>query len=157
VRGFVQREGLALVQAAESGDRPAAPVRSHEEKEVGDTPEREAPLPAPIAPSAPQPNAPGAAMFRLAFLGSVEVDEGAGRRRRRRLKKTMVEEAVAKIKVRCNPNLNTTQMDPTQPTGNREGCVFYLVFLVSSISGSETLCLTFVTKPDAAYFLSAVA
>lgn len=39
-------------------------------------------------------------VFRLLFLGSVEVDEEAGRKRRKRLKKTMVEEAVTKIKVR---------------------------------------------------------
>lgn len=40
-------------------------------------------------------------VFRLQFLGSVEVDEenGGGRRRRKRLKKHMVEEAVTKIKV----------------------------------------------------------
>lgn len=39
-------------------------------------------------------------IFRLIFLGSVEVEEeGSGRKRRRRLKKTMVEEAVTKIKV----------------------------------------------------------
>ncbi|XP_014222638.1 uncharacterized protein LOC106649641 isoform X11 [Trichogramma pretiosum] len=39
-------------------------------------------------------------VFRLQFLGSVEVDEenGGGRRRRKRLKKHMVEEAVTKIK-----------------------------------------------------------
>lgn len=39
-----------------------------------------------------------AAVFRLTFLGSVEVDEDS-RRRKKRLKKHMVEEAVTKIKV----------------------------------------------------------
>lgn len=38
--------------------------------------------------------------FRLHFLGSVEVEEEGGRKRRKRLKKHMVEEAVTKIKVR---------------------------------------------------------
>ncbi|XP_044764672.1 uncharacterized protein LOC123321277 isoform X6 [Coccinella septempunctata] len=38
-------------------------------------------------------------MFRLHFLGSVEVDEEGGRKRRKRLKKNMVEVAVTKIKV----------------------------------------------------------
>ncbi|XP_023705742.1 uncharacterized protein LOC111863551 isoform X9 [Cryptotermes secundus] len=37
-------------------------------------------------------------VFRLHFLGSVEVDEEGGRKRRKRLKKHMVEEAVTKIK-----------------------------------------------------------
>ncbi|XP_044741316.1 uncharacterized protein LOC123302467 isoform X2 [Chrysoperla carnea] len=37
-------------------------------------------------------------VFRLQFLGSVEVDEEGGRKRRKRLKKVMVEEAVTKIK-----------------------------------------------------------
>ena len=35
-------------------------------------------------------------VFRLHFLGSVEVDEEGGRKRRKRLKKHMVEEAVTK-------------------------------------------------------------
>lgn len=41
-------------------------------------------------------------MFRLGFLGSLEVEEevGFGRRRRKRAKKDMVEEAVMKLKVR---------------------------------------------------------
>ena len=39
-------------------------------------------------------------VFRLQFLGSVEVEEEGGRKRRKRLKKHMVEEAVTKIKVR---------------------------------------------------------
>lgn len=38
-------------------------------------------------------------VFRLQFLGSVEVEEENGRKRRKRLKKHMVEEAVTKIKV----------------------------------------------------------
>ncbi|XP_015127055.1 uncharacterized protein LOC107048400 isoform X3 [Diachasma alloeum] len=37
-------------------------------------------------------------VFRLHFLGSVEVEEEGGRKRRKRLKKHMVEEAVTKIK-----------------------------------------------------------
>lgn len=39
-------------------------------------------------------------VFRLQFLGSVEVEEESGKKRRKRLKKSMVEEAVIKIKVR---------------------------------------------------------
>lgn len=42
---------------------------------------------------------PVGTIFRLLFLGSVEVDEEGGRKRRKRLKKSMVEEAVNKIKV----------------------------------------------------------
>lgn len=38
-------------------------------------------------------------VFHLNFLGSVEVDEECGRKKRKRLKKNMVEEAVTKIKV----------------------------------------------------------
>lgn len=38
-------------------------------------------------------------VFRLLFLGSVEVDEEGGRKRRKRLKNQMVEEAVNKVKV----------------------------------------------------------
>lgn len=38
-------------------------------------------------------------VFRLHFLGSVEIDEKGGRKRRKRLKKNMVEIAVMKIKV----------------------------------------------------------
>lgn len=38
-------------------------------------------------------------VFHLHFLGSVEVDEECGRKKRKRLKKNMVEEAVTKIKV----------------------------------------------------------
>uniref|UniRef100_A0A1Y1LIN6 PID domain-containing protein n=2 Tax=Photinus pyralis TaxID=7054 RepID=A0A1Y1LIN6_PHOPY len=47
------------------------------------------------------PLAPGTTgtVFRLQFLGSVEVDEEGGRKRRKRLKKNMVEVAVTKIKV----------------------------------------------------------
>lgn len=42
-------------------------------------------------------------VFRLNFLGSVEVDEEGGRKRRKRLKKNMVELAVTKIKVTPSP------------------------------------------------------
>lgn len=38
-------------------------------------------------------------VFRLHYMGSVEVEEEGGRKRRKRLKKNMVEEAVIKIKV----------------------------------------------------------
>lgn len=49
-------------------------------------------------------------VFRLHFLGSVEVEEEGGRKRRKRLKKHMVEEAVTKIKVRsATPNLKFKQ------------------------------------------------
>lgn len=45
-------------------------------------------------------------VFRLHYLGSVEVEEEGGRKRRKRLKKNMVEEAVIKIKVCfCHFNL----------------------------------------------------
>ncbi|KOB77950.1 Protein lin-10 [Operophtera brumata] len=53
-----------------------------------------------------------AAVFRLTFLGSVEVDED-GRRRKKRLKKNMVEEAVTKIKkiMVLNTELKEIMMD----------------------------------------------
>lgn len=38
-------------------------------------------------------------VFHLHFLGSVEIDEKGGRKRRKRLKNSMVEIAVTKIKV----------------------------------------------------------
>lgn len=48
-------------------------------------------------------------VFRLQFLGSVEVEEEGGRKRRKRLKNHMVEEAVTKIKVRPHcPSSQTT-------------------------------------------------
>lgn len=52
-------------------------------------------------PCTPLPLGVGASgtVFRLHFLGSVEVDEEGGRKRRKRLKKNMVEVAVTKIKV----------------------------------------------------------
>ncbi|XP_046428533.1 uncharacterized protein LOC124183713 isoform X14 [Neodiprion fabricii] len=48
-----------------------------------------APIGGPLGPTT---------VFRLQFLGSVEVEEEGGRKRRKRLKKHMVEEAVTKIK-----------------------------------------------------------
>ncbi|XP_045498668.1 uncharacterized protein LOC123696491 isoform X3 [Colias croceus] len=53
-----------------------------------------------------------AAVFRLAFLGSVEVDEDS-RRRKRRPKKNMVEEAVTKIKALApeGENQPSTEVD----------------------------------------------
>uniref|UniRef100_A0ABD2VU22 Protein lin-10 n=1 Tax=Trichogramma kaykai TaxID=54128 RepID=A0ABD2VU22_9HYME len=52
-------------------------------------------------------------VFRLQFLGSVEVDEenGGGRRRRKRLKKHMVEEAVTKIKAPDGESQPSTEVD----------------------------------------------
>lgn len=50
------------------------------------------PRPKPCATAEPT-------VFRLQFLGSVEVEEENGRKRRKRLKKHMVEEAVTRIKV----------------------------------------------------------
>lgn len=44
-------------------------------------------------------------MFRLQFLGSVEVEAEGGKKRKKRVKKNMVEEAVIKIKVRTSKNL----------------------------------------------------
>lgn len=53
-------------------------------------------------------------VFRLQFLGSVEVEEEGGRKRRKRLKNHMVEEAVTKIKVRLALHLpKTTTTNPT--------------------------------------------
>ncbi|XP_031769146.2 uncharacterized protein LOC113518482 isoform X2 [Galleria mellonella] len=51
-----------------------------------------------------------AAVFRLAFLGSVEVDEDS-RRRKKRPKKNMVEEAVTKIKAPEGENQPSTEVD----------------------------------------------
>lgn len=54
------------------------------------------------APQINQQNTSGGAtgtVFRLQFLGSVEVEEEGGKKRRKRFKKSMVEEAVVKIKV----------------------------------------------------------
>ncbi|ERL86129.1 hypothetical protein D910_03543 [Dendroctonus ponderosae] len=49
-------------------------------------------------------------VFRLLFLGSVEVDEEGGRKRRKKFKKNMVEVAVTKIKV-LNTDLKEIMMD----------------------------------------------
>lgn len=60
-------------------------------------------------------------VFRLQFLGSVEVEEEGGRKRRKRLKNHMVEEAVTKIKVRLalhlptNSNYQSTHLQPEPP------------------------------------------
>ncbi|XP_052121506.1 uncharacterized protein LOC113202824 isoform X8 [Frankliniella occidentalis] len=55
---------------------------------------------------------PAGTIFRLIFLGSVEVEEeGNGRKRRRRLKKTMVEEAVTKIKAPDGETQPSTEVD----------------------------------------------
>ncbi|CAG9118012.1 unnamed protein product [Plutella xylostella] len=51
-----------------------------------------------------------AAVFRLTFLGSVEVDEDS-RRRKKRPKKNMVEEAVTKIKAPEGENQPSTEVD----------------------------------------------
>lgn len=56
-------------------------------------------------PLPPLGTAAAGTVFRLQFLGSVEVDEEGGRKRRKRLKKHMVEEAVTKIKVRVKEDL----------------------------------------------------
>lgn len=54
-------------------------------------------------------------VFRLQFLGSVEVEEEGGRKRRKRLKNHMVEEAVTKIKVRPHcPSLPQITPSPSQ-------------------------------------------
>ncbi|PNF35546.1 hypothetical protein B7P43_G04105 [Cryptotermes secundus] len=50
-------------------------------------------------------------VFRLHFLGSVEVDEEGGRKRRKRLKKHMVEEAVTKIKAPEGETQPSTEVD----------------------------------------------
>lgn len=58
-------------------------------------------------------------VFRLQFLGSVEVEEEGGRKRRKRLKKHMVEEAVTKIKV------GLTQSSPKHFSFFSFFCFFY--------------------------------
>ncbi|XP_066584859.1 serine-rich adhesin for platelets-like isoform X3 [Prorops nasuta] len=50
-------------------------------------------------------------VFRLQFLGSVEVEEEGGRKRRKRLKKNMVEEAVTKIKAPDGETQPSTEVD----------------------------------------------
>ncbi|KAF5297250.1 hypothetical protein FQR65_LT10022 [Abscondita terminalis] len=50
-------------------------------------------------------------VFRLQFLGSVEVDEEGGRKRRKRLKKNMVEVAVTKIKAPDGETQPSTEVD----------------------------------------------
>ncbi|XP_018325568.1 uncharacterized protein LOC108737300 isoform X2 [Agrilus planipennis] len=50
-------------------------------------------------------------VFRLQFLGSVEVDEEGGRKRRKRLKKNMVEVAVTKIKAPDGESQPSTEVD----------------------------------------------
>nr|XP_023017197.1 uncharacterized protein LOC111506377 isoform X2 [Leptinotarsa decemlineata] len=50
-------------------------------------------------------------VFRLHFLGSVEVDEEGGRKRRKRLKKNMVEVAVTKIKAPDGESQPSTEVD----------------------------------------------
>ncbi|KAK9758732.1 PDZ domain [Popillia japonica] len=50
-------------------------------------------------------------VFRLHFLGSVEVDEEGGRKRRKRLKKNMVEVAVTKIKAPDGETQPSTEVD----------------------------------------------
>lgn len=57
-------------------------------------------------------------VFRLHFLGSVEVEEEGGRKRRKRLKKHMVEEAVTKIKVRLA--LSPTRNTLSKPNNSRQ-------------------------------------
>ncbi|XP_077286574.1 uncharacterized protein LOC143911524 isoform X4 [Arctopsyche grandis] len=64
------------------------------------------------APPISHSSGPTGTVFRLAFLGSVEVDEeGSGRRRRKRLKKNMVEEAVTKIKAPEGESQPSTEVD----------------------------------------------
>lgn len=58
-------------------------------------------------------------VFRLQFLGSVEVEEEGGRKRRKRLKNHMVEEAVTKIKVRPHCPLSQTTLPSLL---NTSGC-----------------------------------
>ncbi|KYM98955.1 Protein lin-10 [Cyphomyrmex costatus] len=50
-------------------------------------------------------------VFRLQFLGSVEVEEEGGRKRRKRLKNHMVEEAVTKIKAPDGDTQPSTEVD----------------------------------------------
>lgn len=50
-------------------------------------------------------------VFRLHFLGSVEVDEEGGRKRRKKLKKNMVEVAVTKIKVCANISVKVCRFE----------------------------------------------
>ena len=72
-----------------------------DENDVSETDTIATPLSKIINPKIEMPFdiGPVGTIFRLLFLGSVEVDEEGGRKRRKRLKKSMVEEAVNKIKV----------------------------------------------------------
>lgn len=70
-------------------------------------------------------------MFRLRFLGSVEVDEEEqvkntkrGAATKKRLKKNMVEEAVIKIKVRIS------SCSSIRPTFCFFNCTIFLFFLL---------------------------
>ncbi|XP_050313970.1 uncharacterized protein LOC126748651 isoform X2 [Anthonomus grandis grandis] len=54
---------------------------------------------------------PGGTVFRLLFLGSVEVDEEGGRKRRKKFKKSMVEIAVTKIKAPDGETQPSTEVD----------------------------------------------
>lgn len=82
---------------------------------------------------------PAGTIFRIVFLGSVEVEEeGTGRKRRRRLKKTMVEEAVTKIKV-CGLSVHNPVMSCEWL------CVFNITFLFIFISLSHSFYSCSVT------------
>ncbi|GLH03257.1 Uncharacterized protein GBIM_09192, partial [Gryllus bimaculatus] len=86
-----------------------------EDEEEDEEVNRELSLP-PAGGTGPCPLPPlgtGAAgtVFRLQFLGSVEVDEEGGRKRRKRLKKHMVEEAVTKIKAPEGETQPSTEVD----------------------------------------------
>lgn len=74
-------------------------------------------------------------IFRLHFLGSVEVEEEGGRKRRKRLKKHMVEEAVTKIKVRSR--LPLISLSPKKK--HLKSLFFHLV----NYFGSPVDCLIF--------------
>lgn len=84
-------------------DNHTHPISLHHNRQSGSVGCGEASSIQPPIPhlSPPSGSALPGTMFRLRFVGSLEVDEeiGAGKRRRKRAKKTMVEEAVMKMKV----------------------------------------------------------
>ncbi|PSN43718.1 hypothetical protein C0J52_14005 [Blattella germanica] len=92
--GGLQDPSLHHVAGCPAGwpvESPPAPTQEEEEEEEEEEEVED-------APSGTGSGLAGT-VFRLQFLGSVEVEEEGGRKRRKRLKKHMVEEAVTKIKV----------------------------------------------------------
>lgn len=81
-------------------------------------------------------------VFRLQFLGSVEVEEEGGRKRRKRLKNHMVEEAVTKIKVRPHCPSSQTTLTPFVVKSDRLPFDSYTRAVVRPFHPSIDLCNT---------------